>query len=177
MKKKRDKIRYRLHQFWLDLFPKPLSAKAHAAIRQTLSPTEQALFAQYSLSDQTHAVRVFETLRDTGHCDKALLTAALLHDIGKAKYPLSIWDRVWPVLVKKLLPGVYQRLGADERVWWKRPFAIKQHHAAWGAEMAAAAGSSATVIRLIRRHQDALSMADSPEDELLVLLQWADNQS
>ena len=46
------------------------------------------------------------------------------------------------------------------------------------AEMAEAAGSSALVVSLIRRHQDDLpETALSEEDELLHILQWADDQN
>jgi hypothetical protein len=44
--------------------------------------------------------------------------------------------------------------------------------------MVAAAGGDPLAVSLIRRHQDAMAeTAESAEDELLRLLQWADNQN
>jgi hypothetical protein len=49
-------------------------------------------------------------------------------------------------------------------------------HPAWGAEMAAEAGSSPLVVALIRRHQNLLQdEAVSLEDRLLGALQRVDN--
>ena len=44
--------------------------------------------------------------------------------------------------------------------------------------MVEAVGSSALVVSLVRRHQDDLAETDTTEeDELLSLLQWADDQN
>ena len=172
-----QQILYRLTQFWLDLFPAMLGEQEQKVIKDSLSRSEYELFLKYSKSDQYHAYRVFKMLEDANHLDPDLLTAALLHDIGKAKYPITILDRVWPVLVKKLSPSTYYKWGEDEGVRWKRPFAIKLQHAAWGAEMAKAAGSSETAVSLIRRHQDPLPQISTEEDQLLHWLQWSDDQN
>lgn len=170
------KLLYRLKQFWLDLFPQRLTQQEQQEIEGQLGKRPFHLFTQYSPSDQSHAYRVFKLLKQASQTDDALLTAALLHDIGKAKYPLTIWGRVWPVVIKKLSPARYYRWGEDEVTVWKRPFAIKQQHPEWGARMAAKAGCDETAVSLIRRHQDPLPHIQTEEDRLLERLQWADDQ-
>ena len=172
-----NKVWYRLTQFWLDLFPHALTPNEWEQIRNQLSHSEFGLFQNYSKSDQYHAYRVFQMLRTANYLFDDLLTAALLHDIGKSKYQISILDRVWPVVIKKIWPSKYHQWGADEDVRWKRPFIIKQQHAKWGADMVRAVGGSEEAIALIRRHQDPIEKIESEEDALLQKLQWADNQS
>ncbi len=77
-----------------------------------------------------------------------------------------------------LFPQKILAWGQGKAEGWKRPFVVKVQHPVWGAEMAQAAGSSERVVNLIRRHQDPLPSKPSlVEDELLCLLQWADDQN
>jgi putative nucleotidyltransferase with HDIG domain len=105
------------------------------------------------------------------------LAAALLHDIGKTRYPLSVWDRILIVVGGALFPGRASAWGNGSLDGWRRPFVVRAHHPAWGAEMAAAAGSRGRVVELIRRHQDELVQEREDDDRLLARLQWADDQS
>lgn len=129
-------------------------------------------------------------LTHAGHNEPALLTAALLHDIGKTRHPLPIVERVLVVLGNKFLPGRAASWGIGEPAGWRRAFVIKAQHAQWGAEMAAQAGSNPQVVELIRRHQDLLTLQEvrvpagvpvaaskEDNDQLLRLLQWADDRS
>ncbi len=172
-------VRYRLWQVWLNFtVRRGLPAAALAEIEALLAPGERALFARFLPRDQQHSYLVFRSLRDDGQDDLRLLRAALLHDIGKARERPSPWDRIWPVLVEKVAPRLAARWGAGRATGWRRAFAIRQQHAAWGAEMAAAAGSDPLVVALIRRHQDPLPPgADALEDRLLRLLQAADDRA
>jgi len=176
---------YRLGQFWRILRAESLSEAALAEITAVLTPSEAALFNRFSLSDQQHSCGVLRTLQSAGHTQPDLLTAALLHDVGKTRAPLSIWERSLIVLVQKLAPGKMAVWGKGHARGWRRPFVVKAQHPAWGAAMAEAAGSKPLVIALIRRHQEPLletaepllETAVSPEDNLLRLLQWADDQN
>lgn len=171
--------RYRLWQVWLNFTVREgLSPEAWADVRLVLSGPEQTLFARFSPRDQQHSYLVYRTLRDAGHDHAQLLAAALLHDIGKVRVPPSVWDRMWPVLIEKVFPRLAARWGACEPTGWRRSFAIRHQHAAWGADMAAAAGSPPLTVLLIRRHQDPPDLGAADEtDELLRLLQWADDRS
>jgi hypothetical protein len=171
-------LSYRLQQFWRNLTAGPLTPEARGEVEALLSPPEVALFEHYSLADQWHSYRVLRTLREAGHTEPDLLRAALLHDIGKSRVRLSLWDRTLIVAAEVIAPEAVEAWGREESDGWKRPFAARVQHPAWGAEMAAAAGSAPGVVELIRRHAD-----DGPWDESelvemsLAALQWADDQN
>ena len=168
---------YRTRQFVADIHPTLLSEQAVREIESQLSTRESALFFQYSLSDQAHAYEVFKMLREAQLTQPNLLTAALLHDIGKARFKITVWDRVWPVLVKKVAPSLFHLWGESEPIGWKRPFVIIKKHPVWGAKMAQDAGAHPTAVSLIRRHQDQITEIQTEEDQLLAYLKWADDQN
>ena len=168
---------YRTKQFVADINPPVLSDVAVRVIQAQLYCQEFALYLQYSPSDQAHAYQVFHMLKAADYTNPHLLTAALLHDIGKAQYKITVWDRVWPVLVKKLMPSLFHQWGEAEPVGWKRPFVIIKQHPTWGAIMTEEIGTHPTAVSLIRRHQDKLTQILTEEDKLLSLLQWADDQN
>ena len=171
-------IRYRAGQFWRLLRPESLPPAALADVAAVLSAAELALFQQQAGGDQWHSYHVYCTVRDAGHNDHDLFVAALLHDVGKTRAPLTVWERSLIVLVQFLWPRRIGKWGAGAPRGWKRPFVVKTKHPAWGAEMAAQAGSSPRAVSLIRRHQDVVPGLDAGhEDELLRLLQWADDQN
>jgi hypothetical protein len=191
---------YRFWQLWRQLRSGPLPEAAWAEVTATLSEAERALFARFSFSDQWHSYRVFCTLRAAGYTQFELLKAALLHDIGKTEMRLTIWDRTMIVVLGRLMPrraagwggsGEWRAMGTSLASGestirnrrsamgrWRRPFVVKQQHPEWGAAMVEAVGSRPLVVSLIRRHQDALpERLVSTEDQLLALLQWADDQN
>lgn len=171
-------VRYRLWQFWQIVTAVPLEPAMRAEVAAVLSAQELALFDRFSLNDQWHSYRVMQMLRDAGHTQPALLVAALLHDVGKTRLSLSIWQRSLIVLVSLLLPRQAAVWGQGEAVGWKRPFVVKAQHPAWSAAMATAAGSLPQAIELMRRHQDPIAPNDTSEEAtLLRLLQWADDQN
>jgi putative nucleotidyltransferase with HDIG domain len=140
-----------------------------------LTPALQRLFLQMSTADQLHAVRVLKSLQGAGEDHTDLLRAALLHDVGKARAPLRLIDRVIIVLAEWFFPGAARRWGAGEPHGWRRPCVIAAQHPAWGAEMARKAGASQTLVDLIRRHQESPAHASDAEfDRLLEKLTWAD---
>lgn len=171
--------RYRIWQMWLNFtVKKALPPTARQEIAAVLLPAEIRLFDRFSPRDQQHSYLVYQTLLRAGHTAPPLLAAALLHDIGKTQTPLTPWDRMLPVLVERIAPRLAQRWGAGKPRGWRRPFVVRQQHAAWGAEMAQAAGSHPLTVALISRHQDKLlPHQNTPHDHLLRALQWADEQS
>jgi putative nucleotidyltransferase with HDIG domain len=172
-------MRYRLWQFWQGIHTRPLTTAAWAEVTAVLNPAELALFSQFSANDRWHSVRVLRLVRAAGGDEPALYKAALLHDIGKTRVPLTIIDRIVVVLGSRLWPKQTIVWGNGEAQGWRRPFVVKAQHPAWGAEMAAAAGSDLLTITLIQRHQDALNEeVEEPKlYEQLRVLQWADDQS
>lgn len=169
---------YRFWQLKEALWVRPLPATALSEIQAQLTPAEWALFQTFPPSDQRHSYRVMAELRQAGHTHPDLLTAALLHDIGKTRLNLQVWERVWIVLAKRLLPpSVQQAWGAGAARGLKRGLVVRAQHPAWGAEMVAAAGGRPLAVELIRRHQDKGTAVVSEADKLLQLLQWADDQN
>lgn len=169
---------YRAQQFFKTITAGPVSPEAQKQIHAVLNQPELELFNRFPHSDKWHAYRVLCTLQSANHNQPDLMQAALLHDIGKTRVHLFVWERVIAVLGMKLFPQKAERWGAGKVAGWQRPFVVKAQHAAWGAEMAVAAGCSPLTINLIRRHQDIIpAYPENEADKLLLLLQWADNQN
>ncbi len=166
-----DGIFYRVRQFWQAVNIEKLPQTAVLQINTQLTSAEQEFFYLLPISDQWHSYRVMKTVQSKTD-EPVMLTAALLHDVGKAKSPLSVWDRSFIVMIEQLMPKRAAGWG-DGGEGWKRPFTVKTHHPNWGAEMAVKANSETAVIELIRRHQSP----PAANDLQLHLLQWADNQN
>lgn len=182
--------RYRIWQFGQHLKARPLSEEETAEVRVVLKPAEFTLFERQPIVAQQHGYRVMRTLKSAGHSDRALLAAALLHDIGKSLIRSAWWDRPLVVLGQALLPQLVARWSRGEANGWRRPFVVYAFHAEWGADEAGKAGSSAVTVDLIRRHQDfsigsheliyrpdLLVSPDGNQHQLLTLLRWADDRN
>jgi hypothetical protein len=179
------RVFYRLRQFWSALSAAP-SAGELDKVRSLLTPPQMALFLRMHRSEQAHSIQVMGAVFHTSNGIQAesrqdLLRAALLHDVGKSRYPVRIWERVLIVLSKVFLPGMVKRWGESAAegsgLGWRRAFVVSQQHPAWGAQMAAEAGASSLVSTLIRRHQDPRSnSSEGLEDCLLQMLQAADHK-
>ena len=158
--------------------------------RAILPPSQFTLFNRLQTSEQTHSLRVLQALQAQGENQPDLLAAALLHDVGKTRFPLRLWERVLIVLVQGLSPG-YIKLINFIRSFdsTKKTFLVAENHPAWGAELAESAGASPLTLALIGRHQEKLSAlgtsAQAPstpfplslEDQLLCKLQAVDDES
>jgi len=170
---------YRLRQFWLELWARPSEVQLEQA-RSVLTAPEMALFLRMQPGEQAHSLNILFEMQQHGHAHPGLLAAALLHDVGKVRYPLHIWERVLIVLAAAWLPRQARAWGDyhGQAPGWRKPFVVARQHAAWGAELAAQAGSPALTVALIRRHQDHFAAAGRPEeDHLLACLQAFDNES
>jgi hypothetical protein len=175
------RVVYRTRQFWLALQAKP-PARDLAQIQDVLNPSQAALFTRLQLSEQAHSLQVYTKLKEKGATHPDLLSAALLHDVGKCLAPLRLWERVAIVLAKAICSGQVKRWGeapagasagrvvqagpqgGNERAngdlrTWRRPFIIAEQHPEWGARLAEQAGASPLCAALIRRHQENLRSA------------------
>jgi hypothetical protein len=166
------RLAYRSRQFWRALLG-PKTPVADSLLHQHLSPAQISLFRRMQTSEQAHASEVLARLTSAGQADPDLLAAALLHDAGKVRSPLTLPDRVLIVLGKRLFPQTMKRWGTGEPKGLRRPFVAAAQHPAWGAELASAAGAASRTCELIRRHQDV----PSADDSLLAALQEADNEN
>lgn len=167
---------YRARQFWRALRPSTITPQERDTLQNLLSPSLLRLFEGMSPADQAHSLDIYRRLLQQGENDPHLLVAALLHDVGKSRYPFSPLERVLVVLVQAFAPRLAQAWGQSAPRSWKRPFVVAAQHAEWGAQMAADAGASPLTVALIRYHQEALLR--EPQDRLegyLRRLQMLDN--
>jgi hypothetical protein len=184
-----SRVWYRTLQFWNAIQARPTPETIEPA-RSFLSPALMNLFSSMAPGEQVHSLKVFNKLLESGENDPDLLTAALLHDVGKSRYPLRVWERILIVLGQALAPGLAARWGEwveDERQAprqgrlaraWKKPFQVAAQHPLWGAQMALRAGASPAAAALIQQHQLKLESAHlSPAGRLLAALQAADDEN
>lgn len=155
-------------QFSLSLAGGP-SSRDLAWAKAQLSACEWRLFACMSPVEQAHAVRVAKRARalaaqtriPTGE-RRALIKAALLHDVGKSG-AVGLLDKVAIVLLTRFTPTIAHSLceigeeadGSGAPAWRKgmaRAFYADRTHPERGADMAMTAGAEQTVVRLIRNH-------------------------
>ncbi len=172
--------RYRFGQFWRYLWPAPLAAADRAEIAQTLPPPLLALFERLSAGEQAHSLSVLRAVKHnpSPHAARAELhQAALLHDVGKRRYPLTLLDRVVVVLGRRLWPARAKQWGQAAPRGFKRPFVTAAQHPAWGADLCAQAGAPPLTVALVQRHQTPVRAMTTPEDAMLAVLQAADDDA
>ncbi|MCY4464565.1 MAG: HD domain-containing protein [Chloroflexi bacterium] len=151
-----------------------------AGVQPLLSDCEYAAFCRLSRADQFHSTRVLEAVtRADANAPTSLLKAALLHDIGKSRYPLAVWQKTLAVLVKSLAPGWSCRLSAGDNLTFLRaPFSVRAHHPRWSGEILRSCGTDEAVLWLVEHHQsNPNSQENHPLHAQLVALQRADNRS
>ncbi|MCB9449849.1 MAG: HD domain-containing protein [Anaerolineaceae bacterium] len=135
------------------------------------------LFLEMLHSEQLHSLSVLRDVLVQGDTPDDLAVAALLHDVGKSRYPLRVWQKTFTVLVRAFAFPVYERWKyGDPANLIQRPFVVAVQHPNWSAELVAAAGASEQAIWLIAQHQsDPADWPGHPYLPLLLRLQAADN--
>ena len=153
-------------------------------VNSVLTDNQVELFQRMQTSEQVHSIQVFDELRKQAEENPDLLTAALLHDVGKTRAPLRVWERVMIVIVKAVCRDCSRKWGGakdvdpESQLGWRRAFIVAEQHPAWGADLAARCGTSPLAVSLIARHQEQLpTEARSMEDILLLKLQSVDNNN
>ncbi|HMO57445.1 MAG TPA: hypothetical protein PKA05_10385 [Roseiflexaceae bacterium] len=161
---------HRMQQF----FAAVMARVGHTERTQTmglLSAAEYRLFERMPLYDQRHCLDVYQSLVRMGYTDEYLLRAALIHDCGKVDddgRPMPLLFYGLFVVLRRLLPGLYQR-GARSRHRWLRYFAIHASHDARSAVLATAAGSPPELTQILRDY------ADHRSTDATRALHWADS--
>lgn len=156
---------YRLGQVRQQLgFVAPLSVEERAEVAALLPSAAFSLFTKMSPADQRHSLRVCRGLRARGLNGQDILTAALLHDVGKAGGRVPFWTRPVVVIAKRCSPRLLTRLTTypvegSSLPAWRRALSYAWWHAEVGADLAADAGLSACAVHYIRMHH----RPDSPE--------------
>jgi HD domain len=172
-----SRLTYRSRQFWNALLS-PSKRVPSEALLPHLNSAQIVLFRRMQPAEQVHAYQIFKRLESAGQTTPDLLTAALLHDVGKILVPLSIFDRVLIVLGKYFFRKASRRWAEGTPHGLRLPFVVAEHHAGWGADLACQAGATQLSVELIRRHQDTSNPdSDSQTEHLLAALQAADDES
>jgi hypothetical protein len=107
-----SRIFYRTRQFWQALGAN-LSPEDLDLVREVLAPSQRRLFEQLQMSEKVHSMKVLRALLDQGENHPDLLVAALLHDVGKSRFPLNMWDRILIVLGRAFFPQRAKRWGSE----------------------------------------------------------------
>lgn len=178
-----QRLLYRGRQFWSALRLHPAAPDLEQA-RLILGSDLFALFARMQPGEQVHSLRVLQQLLAQGETHPDLQVAALLHDVGKTRRKLHLWERTWVVLAETFLSSRARQWGnahASDLArlpFWQQPLVVAEQHPAWGAEMVTAAGGTPLAVKLIRCHADKPARdQQSPEGQLLALLQFVDDNS
>jgi hypothetical protein len=136
-----------------------------ALLAAILAPVQADAFRQLPVHDQSHLCAVYRQLRDSGIDDRGLLTAALLHDIGKVSPSGSarvrLGDRVALVSLRRVAPRLLRYLSRQPASWGRHGLALAVHHPSLGADRAATLGCSERVCWLIAHHADRPLPADT----------------
>lgn len=167
----------RIEQGMRALFAFAAPVDLHLA-RRYLSPKELSAFQKMSRAEQLHSLQVLRRLlREAGRLPPALAVAALMHDVGKSRYHLAVWQKTLAVLVKRLSPDLAARLGRGEKLSvWRAPFVLSVQHAKWSAEILRGCDTAADALWLVEHHQaDAASLPDHAQLASLRRLQRADD--
>lgn len=179
---KARQVSYRARQLWRAARAQ-LTSQDLAVVQSILTPTQMELFTRLQPAEQAHSLELARRLMRRGEGDADLLTAALLHDVGKTCQPLRLWERVWIVLGSAAFPRLRRKWGSVPEngaspSFLRRPFVVAERHPQWGAQLALGAGVSPRAAELISRHQStpAQPVSGAP-DRLLQLLQSVDDES
>ena len=164
---------YRISQFIRAFFPNIDTSEIKWAVNY-LSPEACSLFFKQSRPEQRHALDVATSLIKDQHkltqSDfQNLLTAALLHDCGKSIVSISLWQRVFIVLMQKMPEALWSNLQQGPN-FLALPLKIATKHALLGSHLARKAGLNPTICRLIREHHN-------PQTDLGRKLERADNMN
>lgn len=145
---------------------------------QYLTAKELAAFCELSRAEQLHSLRVLQgVLKQEESTPRILAASALLHDVGKSRYHLAVWQKTFCVIVTAVMPSLARQLGKNEGISVLRaPFAVRQHHARWGRDILRYCQSEDEVEWLVENHQGlSESYRDHPCYSLLQRLQMADD--
>jgi len=152
------KVLHLARRFFGSLAPGGPSAADAAWVEGLLSEAEMGLWRRMSGADQRHAAGVARTVAKSSS-DRAVLVAALLHDVGKVESGLGTFERVAATLARPARPARWQPYYDHPRI---------------GAELLELAGSDPLVVTWTREHHLPAERWSLPAD-VAALLKSADD--
>ena len=127
-----------------------------ATVRKVLLPKEYELWLDMPLIDKKHSVVVMRRfLSRAQQTEVTAIRAALLHDVGKTKSDLGIFDRILATVVGRRV----------------KKYQIYHDHEAIGAQMLREIGSDEATCRLV----SGLTVNDADDASVLRALRDADD--
>lgn len=146
-------------------------------VAKYLSPEMLRVFQEMKHSEQLHSLNVLRDVLAQNASSDDLAVAALLHDVGKSRYPLAIWQKTISVLIRAGSPQLFKRWSKGNPAnLWHRPFVVYVQHPTWSAEILSRLHASETAIWLVAHHADTPEQWDKhPYLPLLRQLQDADD--
>ena len=144
-----------------------------------LSAAEFAAYLNMARAEQLHSLNVLRTLLEAEEVvPRALAVAALLHDAGKSRYRLNVWQKTVYVLASRLLPGLARQLAQSENLNpWNAAFVVGAHHPRWSGEILRGCGSDALAVWLVENHGRRGGFGDHRGEALLRRLNAADDKN
>lgn len=164
----------RVKQFFRALTAE-ISVDDEKYVMEHLDAQEQKLFFALQETDQYHSLHVAYTIErlviegKQGIDREFLIRCALLHDIGKADYKLTIRKKIFTVLVTTFAP----KLADELELKGDRSIYIYRNHAELGAQKLQQLGLFEEA-KVIARHHSPPRDDDSRE---LKLLRMADDEN
>ena len=165
-----------VRSFFKNMLPVKITDADILFLREYLTKQEQIVFYRMSAIDQRHALDTAFVIREmlgkrTKIKIEKLFKAALLHDIGKAQFKLTVNDRVLQTLLFKLLPPFANYLadrGSVNHVgYWRRMMYCYKYHPRLGNEMAKDINVEDAVSFLIEHHHDPMTFNEPKELSIL----------
>lgn len=143
-----------------------------------LTPEQIEIFRLLPHVEQLHSVNVLHTARQQApELPHDLAMACLLHDVGKSKFPLALWQKSLAVILKALIPKRFEAWSkGDHEDSWKKMFTVKENHPRWSVELLQHTDISERTLWLILHHgHDLEQFTTHPYHDLLRRLKKADD--
>jgi len=160
MLKKALRLLHRADQFRRAVFAKVDSTEIQE-ISSVLEPEEVSLFLSMSVVDQRHSLDVYGTAKSViqsyPEADPQLtMKAVLLHDLGKSRFQVSLFDRVLATFPRRAVKLLFP--------WkFKHVFDYKYLHPEYSAEMV----KDDRIRDWVKVHYQEVNEEDPPELKVL----------
>jgi UTP:GlnB (protein PII) uridylyltransferase len=158
---------YRIQQFFKSLFVTKGMVDMEF-VHKHLTAAQEGVFLRMQAYDRYHSVYFAKTLISNVYkVPEDLIVAALLHDVGKSRYPINSFHRMGAVVARRFAPQVMEKENEEEVAFLNRTVLVSNHHAEWSENMAKSAGVSDLTAWIIAHHEDKVLDESHPWHELL----------